>query len=507
MNRRQLSNILANFGGTGAGLIFPLLFNVIYYRLLGSEGYGLIGVYASLSMLAVLFDFGLTQTAIREVARYAANDDHVRELRSIVLTLVLVVCGIGFLLGLAIIACSKWLATSWLRLGQLAPTEVARAIVLIGGILVLLLPAGMCNAALRGLQRHVLSNTIGVVSLVGRGCATIAAMVLFGPTIFNFFAAQLAWSVVEFAVLGCVVWQLLPGSGFRFDFRFQFLKENWRYSSSIWLSSAVGQVTILGDKIILSAMLPLELFGIYSLIFTVVIALTRLATPFTSTYFPYFVELLSKGRAQLSSAFQLGAQLSSAAIIPAGLLMVIYAKPVMHLLTGDAASSQTVGPVFSILTAATTLSLLIWLPQSLQLAMGITSIALWLNVLQGILYLPLLPLLVPRFGLYAPVGLWLSITLLTLPIFVAVMSRLMPKGETWTWLRDGILRPGIAAAVALTPGALANPELPPVLLVLWLAGNYALAVAAAMLAAPLASAFIRERLAQMPGIQPQRRAD
>ena len=42
MAKRQLLNVLANFAGVAAGLVFPLLFNIAYYRLLGTEGYGLI---------------------------------------------------------------------------------------------------------------------------------------------------------------------------------------------------------------------------------------------------------------------------------------------------------------------------------------------------------------------------------------------------------------------------------------------------------------------------------
>src|ERR1700687_3388523 len=61
MVNRQALNTLANFSGVGARLIFALGFNVIYFRLLGSESYGLIGFYASLAALSSMFDLGLNQ--------------------------------------------------------------------------------------------------------------------------------------------------------------------------------------------------------------------------------------------------------------------------------------------------------------------------------------------------------------------------------------------------------------------------------------------------------------
>ena len=66
MSKRQLLNVLPNFAGVGAGLIFPLLFNIVYYRLLGTEGYGLIGFYGLLAIIASLVDLGLSQTTLRE---------------------------------------------------------------------------------------------------------------------------------------------------------------------------------------------------------------------------------------------------------------------------------------------------------------------------------------------------------------------------------------------------------------------------------------------------------
>jgi O-antigen/teichoic acid export membrane protein len=89
MSKRQLLNVIPNFAGVGAGLIFPLIFKIVYYRLLGTAGYGLIGFYRLLAILASLADFGLSQTMMREVARRTAVPHRVGELRSLMLTLAL----------------------------------------------------------------------------------------------------------------------------------------------------------------------------------------------------------------------------------------------------------------------------------------------------------------------------------------------------------------------------------------------------------------------------------
>src|SRR5258708_8645345 len=100
---RQFVNILANFAGVAASLALPLIFNVAYYRILGSESYGLIGFYGSLLLLAALLDMGLTQTTVRELARRAADRDRICEMRLVLFTLQILYCGIGLCLGATIV--------------------------------------------------------------------------------------------------------------------------------------------------------------------------------------------------------------------------------------------------------------------------------------------------------------------------------------------------------------------------------------------------------------------
>ena len=80
MENRQTLNIVANFSGVGARLIFSLFFSIVYFRLLGSEGYGLIGFFTSLTAFSSLFDLGLNQTTVREVARREADPERIGEL-------------------------------------------------------------------------------------------------------------------------------------------------------------------------------------------------------------------------------------------------------------------------------------------------------------------------------------------------------------------------------------------------------------------------------------------
>ena len=181
---------------------------------------------------------------------------------------------------------------SWLGLSRLSVEDVATAIAIMGGVVALVFPANILNAALRGLQRQVLFNTFAVMAGACRGVATIAALHIFGATPLVFFSAQLLISVCEVAFLGGVVGVVLPRSASppRFDFR--LFQASWRFTFTLWLSTVIGQVVLLSDKVVMSAVLPLDLFGLYSIAFTVASTVQRLATPFSNAYFPHFVELV-----------------------------------------------------------------------------------------------------------------------------------------------------------------------------------------------------------------------
>jgi O-antigen/teichoic acid export membrane protein len=233
----------------------------------------------------------------------------------------------------------------------------------------------------------------------------------------------------------------------------------------------------------MSAVLPLELFGLYSIAFAVASTVPRLVTPFSNAYLPHFVELAeTRSFEPLARAYHLASRLASPVVIAAGLLMLIYAQPIMLLLTANAASAGIIAPVFAIFVAANTLAALTVWPQMLQIASGAPWITLRIISFQVIPYVALLMLLAPRIGMYAPAGLWLAAGSANLPIMTIMTHRIVLQGQAWNWFKRAILLPTLAAAAVLVAGAFVAPE-PPVAMLLWLTANYVLALAAAFLCA------------------------
>src|SRR5262245_17605698 len=416
MINRQALNIVANFSGVGARLIFSLVFNIIYFRLLGSESYGLIGFYTSLAALSALFDLGLNQTVVREVARRGADGEGAGQLRTVVFTLQLLLGGIGLILGLLVALGAPWIAASWFSAAHLAIDEISASVALMGGALALLFPANVFYGVLTGLQRQVLSNTLIVAATAFRGALTVAALFALGPSPVIFFSAQIVVSAIEAGVLCIVVWGLLPPASQRLRFDAALLGTTWKFSAGTWLAVTFAQIAMLGDKIILSALLPLHLFGLYSLAVTVTSTIQRLAAPFSNACFPYFLSLKQQNRPDaLLDAYRTTSEFASAIFLASGLLLIAYAAPVAQLLSTDAADTARLGSLIALLAAANTLNVEMALPFSLLFAHGITAVALRINLALCVLYPAALVLLVPRYGVEAAAVLWVAANALMLP--------------------------------------------------------------------------------------------
>ena len=354
-----------------------------------------------------------------------------------------------------------------------------------GAVLALQFPINFYYGVLIGLQRQVLSNAIIVAATLLRGLLTIAALFALGSGPSIFFSAQIAASALELAIVGVVVWRLLPSSpqAPRFDSR--LLKATWKFTTGTWLAVTFAQVATLLDKVILSTLLPLHLFGLYSLAVTITGTIQRLAPPFTNACFPHFVKLIEEGRTEmLARTYRQASEVASAIFLAAGLLLAAYAGPIAALVAGDPQTAAGLSIVLALLAAANTLNVEMAMPFSLLFAHGITWIALRLNLALCVVYLTALVLLVPRYGVDAAAGLWLAANALMLPLLVLMAHRTVLPGQAWSWLYRTILLPCCSAAFVLAVGAAVMPDLPRVPMLIWIGLNGALALAAAFLSAP-----------------------
>ena len=402
-------------------------------------------------MIAVALDAGLSRATTREVAR--RSERKTSSVRSTVLTISAVNVSVFALLAGSGAAFSGWLASSWLQPQGLEPASLRSAIVLMSLAIGLQQPRTVFIAALNGLERQVATNVLTVSAALARGTITIAVL-LAEPSIAAFFWTQLVLSGLETGVIGLVVWRVLPAGsreqGPTIDVG--ILREIAPFALADGGNVFIGSAVMNADKIVLSGLAPLDFFGSYGLLSLLAQSLARLPTPFTVAYFPHFVKLKEVERLDdLSRAYHRAMRELARLLIPATAVAVIFAGSWTTLALGGNATERELMLVLVLLATGFCAHALMHLPYALQLAHNWTSFGIGTNTVALVIYVPLLVILVPKYGPVIAPTLFATTMLVLLPVFIVGTHRRLIPDRVDAWWVDTIIAPLGLACLLLVP--------------------------------------------------------
>ena len=384
-------NIAANFAGKAWRGIFSLAFVPIYIQLMGVEVYGLIGIFMSLTALLALLDMGLSATLNRELSRLSVEEDSAQESRNLVRTFEIIYWGIGILMGVIVVALAPIIAKYWISSVKVSNEIIEQALLIMGMLLAFQWPGTIYTGGLRGLQRQVLLNMIQAVSIMVKHIGAVLVLLFISPSIILFFYWQAFVALFTTIVLAIWLWKSLPKTKKKSIFDKGLLIKNWRFTSGMIGISLVTIILTQLDKIILSKMLTLEMFGYYMLAFSVASVLVSLVNPVHSALFPRLSQLVAGGSEdEISELYHRGCQLVSVIILPIAVTLVFFAEEILTLWVGDPVVVDNAHMILSLLIIGTVINGLMTLPYTLQLAYGWTRLTLYKNIVAVIFLVPLM---------------------------------------------------------------------------------------------------------------------
>lgn len=437
-------NLLANFLGQGWAGLIGLIFIPFYIRFLGIEAYGLIGIFAVLQAWLVLLDMGMAPTLNREMARFTAGAHTLRSIRDLLRSAEIVVLTLSALLALALWAAAPWLASGWLRAERLPSTEIEPAIAIMGGVVALRLVEGIYRGALLGMQKQVMFNLTNSILATVRAAGAVAVLAWIAPTIGAFFIWQGLVSLVSVVVLAAATYRSLPAaaSGFSWQALLQVRRFAGGMMATMFLSLLLTQV----DKVLLSRLLSLEDFGYYTLAYTVTAAMVLLVNPVSQTFYPRFSELVATAdKAALVGHYHRSAQLVTALVAPAAMLLLFFGREILAIWTGDPDLADRVAPLLAVLALGTWLNGVMHIPYMMQLAHGWPGLAVKLNLAAAFLLVPAILWATPRYGAMGAAIVWLVLNSGYVLIGIQLMHRRLLVGEKWNWYVDDFAKPSMAA--------------------------------------------------------------
>jgi len=440
-------NIVANmFGGTWQALM-GIIFVPFYIRFIGIESWGLIGFYTTLLMVFGFLDAGISGTLNREIARLSALPDKQQEMHDLLRTLEMIYWCVAVLGGVLIMVLSGFLSHHWIRSAELSPSTVEQAILIMGGVIALQMPLGFYTGGLIGLQKQVLLNIVTACSATFRGFGAVLILWLFSPTIQAYFLWQVVVSALTVFILRASLKRKMPagvGKGF---FRGHLLAGIWKFAAGVSGISILAVLLIQADKILLSKLLPLEMFGYYALASMMAISLLRIIViPVYNSIYPKLTQLVSIGdEKRVSNFYHESCQFMSALLLPVASTVVFFSYEILLLWTQSIDVAEKTHILVRILICGSAINGVMYCPVALQMAYGWTKLSFCKNLIALFLLVPMLIFLTRYYGAAGGASVWLILNIGYILLEIPVLHHRLLKNEKWPWYLKDICCPLLAA--------------------------------------------------------------
>lgn len=453
------TNVIANLVSNIWAALLSVIFVPVYLHYIGIEAYGLIGIFNSLQAFIILLDFGLSPTLNRELARLSALEDKSQEMHDVKRTLEIPnwisAAGIALLL----FCLAPLIANFWIQHKDLPTRTVTQALLIMGVNTAIQFSMNFYIGGLMGLQKQVLVGCINLLCATLRAVSAVVVLALISPTIEAYLLCQTAGVLLQLVLVFLSLRVSLPETGRKARFQKDLLRKIWRYAVGMTGITIVSLILTQTDKIILSRMLSLKLFGYYALAVTIsTMTISTIASSVMHAVFPKFARFVSVGdEAALRNFYHRSCQIVSVFLFPLMITLAFFSYDILLAWTHKEEIASNSYMLLSLVTIGTGLNSLMLLPYSLQLAHGWTKLAFYTNVAAIIVLVPLMILGAYRYGAIGGAVSWIILNGLYILITIQIMHRRILKGEKWRWYLQDVLVPFLVAFSVVAAGKLILP--------------------------------------------------
>lgn len=371
-------NIVANLASRGWTAALGMVFPPVFVRLMGVESYGLVGLFTTISALFVVVDLGLARTIQRDLALADASDAARVRAKCVVRTYEVIFCSIAVLMASAIAVAAPFITSRWLNIRTLDMSSAVSAVRLMGAAAAVTWTVQMYAQVLIGLQRQVLASALSALANTVRVVGAAVVLWKVRPSVVAFFLWTLAVSCAWLVTCRAYAVRSVSASGGASRFDVAVLRDNWRSSLQLWLSSAASVALAQVDRLVASAVLSLGAFGYYSLAATAAAGLQLMVLPVWNAVFPRMCQL-SGDRSAFEKFYGRVTQFLVILVCPSGLVLSMFARDVLFAWTGDLETARSAASALAGLAASAALSGMASLPYAAQVAHGATRLPLFLN--------------------------------------------------------------------------------------------------------------------------------
>jgi O-antigen/teichoic acid export membrane protein len=420
----------------------------MYLRYLGLEAFGVIGFFTALQSAMVVFDFGLSTTLTKKLAQLDDSRSELESARNLMRSAETIYFIVGCSVVVILALSSTAMSSNWSLDAAHGGRNIPLVVLLAASSLAVLWPTALYSAALMGLHEiKSLSFTLALLAAIRTCISVLAAMQT--SDIAYFFSAQLFGAAVQIFWLRYLAWRHLLLQGHRPKFSRASLTSTAAFTGDMALIGIFSIVLSQGDKLLLSQLLSLSDFGVYSLAATAAAGLYVLTAPFFSAFYPYFAKLLSNDLKSIGSAYRQSSELMACCVLPLAAVLVVFSYEVLWVWSGDAAVSHRAADVLSLLGTGTAINALLLIPYAYQIAAGKTRLPLLMSSVALLVTMPALWFSAKSYGVIGAASVWFSVNLGLLIVWPYCMHQKILKEHMHWWYWRAVVFP-VGTSVALT---------------------------------------------------------
>lgn len=447
-------NVLASYVAQLYVSFIGIFMAPFYISYMGTEAYGLIGFFTMMAMWFQLLDMGLTPTLLRETARFRGGAISAEELRAFLRVLEGIFGAVSFVGGVALAVSSTWISTHWLKADHLPAGQVTAAVMLMGLAAPFRWVSGIYRGVMNGFEQQVWLGTYDISITTVRFVGVLGVLVLVDTTPKSFFAYQLVVAMIELAGLVIKTYGQVRTDGKKSTkFSFSSLRRTLGFSLTIAFTATAAIVVSQVDKLMLSTMLSLEQFGVFSIAIAAAGAINSVYQPFGQALMPRLTKLVAEGdTAALATLYRQSTQVVCTLLAPAVVTVACFAEPILWSWTGKPELAHQAAPILALYAIGNGWIGLSAFAYYLQYAHGDMRLHLIGNVVLSAILIPLLFVATKYFGAFGSgtvlAGLYGAYALGWVPV---IHARIW-KGQHWHWMvRDilPIIVPTVLAGVLL----------------------------------------------------------
>jgi O-antigen/teichoic acid export membrane protein len=453
---------------------------------LGVAAYGVVGLALAIQSIASLFDFGISATVHRELARRSAVPTLWAQSVTIARRLERIYWLFAASVGIALVAVSPWIAEHWLNVDN--PSMLGAPLAFAGLGVAASLPIGFYTAGLTALQRQILVNALYVAGSVLKFGGGIITAVLTDGSLVYFFMWTCFASVVSVAAHAIALRFCLPRVS-PAPLNDEDNRTMWRFTFG---ASAVSIGLLLMsqvDKVLISRLVHVEQFAYYSLAGTVVGGLYLLYQPVVSTFAPKLTQAYGiDDRARVSALYHASNQILSATVFPAAVVVALFANDILQVWTQNISVATNAAPLVAALMPGALAGAAVYMPFTLLRAAGWTAMPA--KVLVATLFV-MVPALSVGVLLWGPIGgavIWSAFVAAQSLLVAVLLHRRILSSEFGHWLFVDV---GAPLAASLLMGVVVRLLLPTSVSMAATTQHVALAAAATFAAAVLSTETTR----------------